>query len=148
MSKTSDVQAQMTLALKAHDAPRKEALSLLLSALKAKAKDKRADLTPEEEDAIIAREIKQTKETMQSAPENRQDIIEECRFRLQVLSEFAPKEMSAEEIRAAVRRTLDSLSIPAPTPKDKGAIMKALMPLVKGRADGKLVNEIVSEFFQ
>lgn len=65
MSKTKEVQQQMMAAMKAKDAERKAALSLLLSALKAKAKDKREDLTEEEENAIIQKEIKQTRETME-----------------------------------------------------------------------------------
>ncbi len=68
---------------------RKDALSLLLSALKAKAKDKREDLTEEEEDAIILKEIKQVKKHWRAPPI--WDIIEECEFKLKVLSEFAPK---------------------------------------------------------
>lgn len=68
MSMTKEVQQQMMAATKAKDAERKAALSLLLSALKAKAKDKRADLTEEEENAIIQKEIKQTREAMEAAP--------------------------------------------------------------------------------
>ena len=85
MAKTQEVQKQMMMALKNKEHARKDALSLLLSALKAKAKDKREDLTEEEEDAIILKEIKQVKETLESAA-GRQDIIEECEFKLKVLS--------------------------------------------------------------
>jgi len=74
MSKTKEVQQQMMAATKAKDAERKAVLSLLLSALKAKAKDKREDLTEEEENAIIQKEIKQTRETMEAAPADRDDI--------------------------------------------------------------------------
>ena len=145
MAKTQEVQKQMMMALKNKEHARKDALSLLLSALKAKAKDKREDLTEEEEDAIILKEIKQVKETLESAA-GRQDIIEECEFKLKVLSEFAPQSMS--EIRAAVESVLSSLGIEVPTVKEKGLIMKNLMPLVKGKADGKLVNQVVEGFFQ
>ena len=148
MTKTELVQAEMIKALKAKDAPRKDALSLLLSALKAKAKDKREALTEEEENAIIAKEVKQTRETMDSAPADRTEIIEECRFRIQVLSEFAPAEMSEAEINAVIAKVLSDLGINAPAAKDKGAIMKNLMPLVKGKADGKLVNSLVSKLFR
>lgn len=148
MTKTELVQAEMIKALKAKDAPRKDALSLLLSALKAKAKDKREALTEEEENAIIAKEVKQTRETMDSAPADRTEIIEECKFRIQVLSEFAPAEMSEAEINAVIAKVLSDLGITAPAAKDKGAIMKNLMPLVKGKADGKLVNSLVSKLFQ
>ena len=145
MSKTKEVQQQMMAAMKAKDTERKNALSLLLAALKAKAKDKREDLTEEEENAIIQKEIKQTRETMDAAPADRDDIRQECQLKLDIYQAFAPKEMSEEEIRALVQSVLDQLQITAPTMRDKGSVMKHLMPQVKGKADGKLVNKIVGE---
>lgn len=148
MSKTQTIQRAMMQALKDKDMQRKDSLSMLLSALKAKAKDKQADLTPEEEDTIILKEIKQTQETLDSAPSDREDIASECRARLAVLREFAPVQMSEEEIRAAIKKVLGELSIDSPTVKEKGRIMKSLMPLVKGKADGGLVNRLVGEILQ
>ena len=145
MSKTKEVQQQMMAAMKAKDTERKNALSQLLAALKAKAKDKREDLTEEEENAIIQKEIKQTRETMDAAPADRDDIRQECQLKLDIYQAFAPKEMSEEEIRALVQSVLDQLQITAPTMRDKGPVMKHLMPQVKGKADGKLVNKIVGE---
>ena len=145
MSKTKEVQQQMMAAMKAKDTERKNALSLLLAALKAKAKDKREDLTEEEENAIIQKEIKQTRETMDAAPADRDDIRQECQLKLDIYQAFAPKEMSEEEIRALVQSVLDQLQITAPTMRDQGPVMKHLMPQVKGKADGKLVNKIVGE---
>lgn len=145
MGKIEEVRAEMMTALKNKDTARKETLSLLLSALKAKEKDKRAPLTEEEETAVIKKEIKQTKETMESAPEGRQDIVQECAERLKVLGEFAPEEMSEQQIREAIASVLEQLGLEKPSGKDKGAIMRALMPLVKGKADGSLVNRLVSE---
>ena len=145
MSKTKEVQQQMMAAMKAKDTERKNALSLLLAALKAKAKDKREDLTEEEENAIIQKEIKQTRETMDAAPADRDDIRQECQLKLDIYQAFAPKEMSEEEIRVLVQSVLDQLQITAPTMRDKGPVMKHLMPQVKGKADGKLVNKIVGE---
>lgn len=145
MSKTKEVQQQMMAAMKAKDTERKNALSLLLAALKEKAKDKREDLTEEEENAIIQKEIKQTRETMDAAPADRDDIRQECQLKLDIYQAFAPKEMSEEEIRALVQSVLDQLQITAPTMRDKGPVMKHLMPQVKGKADGKLVNKIVGE---
>lgn len=145
MSKIEIVRKAMMEAMKAKDAPRKEACSLLLSALKAAAIDKRADLTEEEENAVILREIKQTKETMESAPAGREDIVQVCQARLAVLADFAPKSMSEEEIRAAIESVVASLGLETPTIKNKGLIMKNLMPLLKGKADSGLVNQLVSE---
>lgn len=143
--KTQIVQQQMMQALKNHEAERKAALSLLLSALKGAAKDAQRELTEAEEDAIIQKEIKQTRETMESAPASRTDIQEECRFRLAVLSEFAPKQLDEDEIRQCIDQVLSKLGLEAPTTKDKGRIMKELIPLVKGKADGALVNRLVGE---
>ena len=127
---------------------RKDTLSMLLSALKNKAIDKRADLTEAEENEVVLKEIKQTKETLEMTPADRTDIMEECKNRIAVYEEFAPKMLSVEEIREVIQGVLDELSIPAPTTKDKGKIMKVLMPKVKGIADGKLVNEVLGSMLQ
>lgn len=148
MSKTTEVQKQMMEALKAKDTARKDALSLLLAALKAKAKDKREELTEDEENAIIKKEIKQTRETMDAAPADCVDIRSECQFKLDIYQVFAPEEMGEEQIRTLVQEVLDKLQITAPTMRDKGPVMKNLMPQVKGKADGKLVNKIVGEMLQ
>ena len=146
MSKTDEVRKAMVDAMKAKDKDTKDTLSLLLAALKNKAIDKRADLTEEEEVQVILKEIKQTKESLEMTPSDRTDMIEECKRRLAVLETFAPKMMDADEIKAVVESVLSELGITAPTAKDKGRIMKELMPKVKGKADGTLVNEIVGSY--
>lgn len=146
MSKIEEVRSDMVKAMKAGNKETKETLSLLLAALKNKAIDKRADLTPEEETQVILKEIKQTKETLELTPADRTDIIEECQKRLAVLEPYAPKMMDEAEIKEIVSAVLAELGLDTPTAKDKGKIMKNLMPKVKGKADGKLVNEIVGSF--
>ena len=146
MSKIDEVRSAMVAAMKARDKDRKDSLSALLSALKNKAIDKRADLTEEEENQVILKEIKQTKETLDMTPADRTEIIEECNKRLAVLEQYAPKMMDEAEIKEVVASVLAEMGLDAPTAKDKGKIMKNLMPKVKGKADGKLVNEIVSAF--
>ena len=146
MSKIDEVRADMVKAMKAKDKDTKETLSMLLAALKNKAIDKREDLTPEEETQVILKEIKQTKETLDMTPADRTEIIEECNKRLAVLEQYAPKMMDEAEIKEVVASVLAEMGLDAPTAKDKGKIMKNLMPKVKVKADGKLVNEIVSAF--
>ena len=148
MSKIDEVRADMVKAMKAKDKDTKETLSMLLAALKNKAIDKREDLTPEEETQVILKEIKQTKETLDMTPADRIEIIEECNKRLTVLEQYAPKMMDEAEIKKVVASVLAEMGLDAPTAKDKGKIMKNLMPNVKGKADGKLVNEIVSTFMK
>ena len=147
MAKTQEVQTQMMAALKAGDKPRKDALSLLLAALKNKQIDKRAPLTEAEEDAVILREIKEAQETIDTTPADRTAVIEECRARIAVYREFAPVQMDEAALRPIITATLLELGITSPPAADKGRIMKALMPKVKGKADGKLVNQLVSELF-
>lgn len=145
MSKIDEIRAEMVAAMKNGDKARKGVLSLLLSALKAKWVDKHADLTEEEENTVIQKEIRQTRETMEAAPKDRTDIIEECRYALSVLEPFAPSMMSEEEIKSVLDGVLAKLGISEPTAKDRGRIMKAFMPEVKGRADGSTVSRIVAE---
>ena len=142
------LRKDMVAAMKAKDKARKDSLSMLLSALKNAEIDKRSPLTEEEADAVVKKEIKQVKETIDTAPADRADIIEEAKKRLAVYQEFAPADMTEDQIRETIAKVLAELGIEAPTAKDKGKIMKSLMPLVKGKADGKIVNEILAGFMK
>lgn len=144
MSKIELVRAAMVEAMKAKDKDRKDSLSMLLSALKNAEIDKRSPLTEDEANAVIKKELKQTKETMDTAPADRTDIIEEARKRMEVYQEFAPADLTVDQITEIINGVLKELDIEAPTAKDKGRIMKVLMPLVKGKADGKVVNEVLA----
>ena len=143
MSKMEEVRAAMIAAMKAKDKDTKDTLSTLLAALKNKQIDKRGELTEEEEIQVVMREIKQTKETLELTPADRTDIIEECKKKLAVLEQYAPKLMDEEEIKAVILTVLSELAIEQPTAKDKGKIMRELMPRIKGKADGKLVNQLL-----
>ena len=145
MSKIDVVRQAMVEAMKNKDKERKETLSMLLAALKNKEIDKRESLTEAEENEVVKKEIKQTKETMELAPADRTDIKQQCQKRLDVLKEFAPEEMSAEQIKKEIEDVMATLGITELTGKDKGRLMKELMPRVKGKADGALVNKIVGE---
>lgn len=144
MSKIDEVRAAMVAAMKAKDKVRKDSLSMLLSALKNAEIDKRSPLTEEEENAVVKKELRQSKETYDLAPEDRQDIREEMAARIAVYKEFAPEDMSVEQIAQVIQEVLAELGIEKPVGADKGKIMKVLMPRVKGKADGKLVNETLA----
>ena len=135
MTRIDEVRAEMIAAMKAGDKPKKDALSALLAALKNKAIDTRQDLTQEEEDKVVIKEIKQLKETLDLAPEDRTDIKDECNLRISVLEKFAPK-------------MLNELGIEVPDLKDKGKIIKEVMEQVKGRVDSKTLNDIISKLFK
>lgn len=148
MSKIDTVRAAMMQAMKDKNKERKESLSMLLSALKNKAIDKRADLTEEEENAVVLKEIKQCQEAIDTAPAGREDVIQENTARIAVYQEFAPRMMGREKIAAVVDQVLTELNLSAPTAKEKGLIMKTLMPRVKGKADSALVNQVLTSRLQ
>lgn len=143
MSKIDVVRGEMMAAMIAKDKERKNVLSSLLTALKNVQIDKREELTEAEEDQVVLKLIKQSKETLEMTPADRQDIIDECNYTIKVLEEYAPKMMDEDEIKEVIDRVLKELSIDSPAASDKGRIMKVLMPKVKGKADGGLVNKIL-----
>ena len=146
MSKIDVVRAAMVEAMKAKDKERKDSLSMLLSALKNAQIDKReAPLTEDEENAIVKKEIKQTKETLELAPADRADIREEAQARLAVYQEFAPEDLTEEQIAEVIKSVLAELGIENPAPSDKGKIMKTLMPKVKGKAENQVLARILSK---
>lgn len=140
MNKTELIRIEMIKAMKEKDKDRKDALSMLLNALKNTEIDKRTILTEAEADVVIKKEIKQMRETFDTAPETRQDIKKEASYRISVYKEFVEDDLSPDKIKEIINETMYELGICVPKKSDTGKIMKALMPKVKGKADGKLVN--------
>ena len=136
MSKIEVVRKAMQDALKAGDKPRKDALSLLLSALKAKWIDKRADLTEEEENAIVYKELKEAQETLDTTPADRTDIIEETRLRM--FEQFYQGEVShAREGNglglSIVKRIVElhGGKVDVESARDRGTLVSVWLPLNK-----------------
>lgn len=148
MSKIDVVRGEMMAAMKAKDKERKNVLSSLLTALKNAQIDKREELTEAEEDQVVLKLIKQSKETLEMTPADRQDIIDECNYTIKVLEEYAPEMMDENKIKEVIDGVLKELSIDKPSASDKGKIMKVLMPKVKGKADGSLVNQVLGSMFK
>ena len=143
MSKQELVRNEMVKSMKEKDKEKKDTLALLLAALKNAEIDKMRVLSPEEEDAVVQKEIKQTKETLEMTPDDRIDIIQQCNNRLAVLQQFAPQMMNEAEIEKVISDVLNDLELDNPTKRVKGKIMIVPMPQVKGKADGTLVNQIL-----
>ena len=141
--KFEELQKAMIAAMKNHEAQRKEVISLLVSNVKKLAIDAgtRDDIPEEMVDSAILKELKTTKEQIDTCPASREDLLEQYRFKLSVVEEFAPKMLSAEEVEAI----LTSKFADVIATKNKGQIMKAVMQELKGKADGKVINEVVSK---
>lgn len=137
------LRKDMVAAMKAKDKVRKDAISALVSAVKKTAIDEgcRDDIPEELTDRVILKEIKSVKEQIDTCPEERAQLKAEYVARYEIMSEYAPKQLSAEEIKAVI---MDKFADVIAT-GNKGQVMKAVMAELKGKADGKLINQIVSE---
>ena len=140
------LRKDMVAAMKAKDKPRKEAISSLVSAVKKAAIDAgcRDDIPSSMVDQVILKELKTVKEQIDTCPDSRQDLKEEYQFRYDVISEYAPRQMSAEEVEAYIKEKFaEQLAT-----KNKGMVMKAVMADMKGKADGKMINQVVAKLCQ
>lgn len=137
------LRKDMVTAMKAKDKPRKEAISSLISAVKKVAIDEgcRDDISEELTDRVILKEMKTVKEQIDTCPEARADLKAEYQFRYDVIAAYAPKLLSAEEVEAVLREKFAEVL----ATKNKGQIMKAVMGELKGKADGKVINQVVAE---
>ena len=148
MSKYETIRADMIKAMKDRNKQRKDVLSYLLGQIKNVSIDKRRDLTDDEVNEVINKQIKQTQDVLTLTPKHRLDIIKENEFTISVLKEYAPQMMDENAIRHELYAVCSDIGIEVSslTAKDKGKLMGKLMPRVKGKADGKLVNQIVNEY--
>lgn len=144
MTKEMQVRTDMITAMKNKEQEKKVTLSGLVNALTLAAKEKKSELTPDEENQIVLKMCKQIQETIDSCPENRPEAKAKAEAELAIISAYAPKLMDEAEIKEVILKVLADIGIETPTAKDKGVIMKNLMPLVKGKADGKLVNQVLA----
>lgn len=137
------LRKDMVAAMKAKDKPRKEAISSLISAIKKAAIDEgcREDIPEELADRVILKEMKTVKEQIDTCPESRGDLKAEYQFRYDVIAEYAPKLLSAEEVKQILEERFGEVL----ATKNKGQIMKAVMGELKGKADGKVINQVVAE---
>ena len=137
------LQSAMIAAMKAKDKARKDSISALVSAVKKAGIDAgcRDDIPEDMVSQVILKELKSVKEQIDTCPVSREDLLAEYKARYEVMSEFAPKLLSAEE----VKEILTSKFAEVLATKNKGMIMKTVMGELKGKADGKVINQVVAE---
>ena len=140
------INEEMYKALRNKEKLRKDTLSALLGAIKKAAIDKKCkDCIPEElVTEVILKEQKTINEMIDTCPADRVETLAEYKARAAVIAEFAPVMMTEDEIAME----LDAYCVfkgLEPTKANRGAIMKGFMPTIKGRADGKLANKVITE---
>ena len=138
------IDTDIKTALKSGAKDKLSALRMLSAALKNKQIDKRRPLTEEEVVETVRSLIKQRKDSIeQFAKGGRQDLVDKETAEVVVLEVYLPQQLSREELDAMVRDAVTQTG--AQGAKDMGKVMKALIPMVGGRADGKLVSELVKQ---
>lgn len=138
------IRADQITAMKEKDAEKKLAISSLIDAAKKVVIDKggdRVNIPDEIVTQVVLKELKTIKEQIDSCPADRTDLLEEFKKRYAVVETYAPKLMSKDEILKLINEKFADVV----AGKNKGLIMKNIMPELKGKADGKLINEIVEE---
>ncbi|MCG0238761.1 MAG: GatB/YqeY domain-containing protein [Firmicutes bacterium] len=146
MSLKQRLQEEMKVALRAREEGRLrlDTLRLVLAAIRNAEIERRRELTDPEVVEVIAREVRQREEALAEFERGqRPDLVEKTRAEIAVLREYLPEPLSEAEIRDLARQAIAQVG--ATGPRDMGKVMQALMPKVKGRADGRLVSQVVRE---
>lgn len=136
----------MKAAMKAGPAgkARLETIRFLKAALKNVEIDKKAPLTEEDVLGVLTKQVKQLKDSITEFEKGgREDLVAKAQAEVAVLSDYLPQQMSEDEIRDLARQIVAEVG--AQGPKDMGKVMGPLVARTKGRADGKLVNQVVKE---
>lgn len=134
-------------AMRNRDQLRKNVITLIRSEIKQIEVDKRIELEEQDIIEIISRQLKQRKDALEEFNKgNREDLAKQAEEEAQILLSYLPEQLSEEEITKIIKETIAETG--ANSIKEMGKVMAAIMPKVKGIADGKLVNQIVREQLQ
>ncbi|WP_313346348.1 GatB/YqeY domain-containing protein [Sedimentibacter sp.] len=141
------LMADLKEAMKSKSKVNKDVITMVRAAIKQREVDDRKELTDADIIDIIAKQIKQKKDSIPDFEKgNRQDLIDLTNQEIKILLEYLPPQLSDEELDSIVREAIEQTG--AQTKKDLGKLMALIMPKVKGKADGKHVNEIVAKYIK
>lgn len=138
-----ELRKDMVAAMKAKDKVRKDVISSLIAAVKKCAIDSgvRDDIPEDMVNTVLLKELKTAAEQVSTCPQERTDLLEEYKTNYEIIKEYAPTQMSEDEVRAVLKEKFADVI----ATKNKGMIMKAVMAELKGKADGKVINSVVAE---
>ena len=141
------LNADMKTAMKNRETEKLTVIRMVKSSLQNEAIKKQADLTEEEELQVLSREVKQRNDSLHEFRKaNREDLAEQVENELAIIQAYMPEQLSDEELEKIIQETIDEQQ--ATSKKDMGKVMSAVMPKVKGKADGSKVNQFVMKHLQ
>lgn len=144
MSLKEKIQSDIKKAMIARRPLEVSVLRMLMAAILNKEKEKKIELEDQETLEVALSEAKKRKDSIEQYQKgNRQDLVDQEKEELEILNQYLPEQMSEEEIRKIVKEKVKEIS--ASGPQETGKVMGAVMPQLKGKADGGLVGKIVQE---
>lgn len=144
MSLKKRLMDELKTSMKNKDKLRKDVITLVRAAIKQKEVDDRRDLSDDEILDIISKQVKQKRDSIESFEKgNREDLIAVTKNEIDILLEYLPQQLSEDEIDEIVKQIINEVG--ANSIKDIGKVMSAIMPKVKGKADGSIINRLVRQ---
>lgn len=140
----NQLQADLKSAMKEKNKVKKSTITMIRAAILQVEKDQKVELLDDQILEIIAKQLKQRRDSLAEFEKaERDDLINQAQEEIKIIESYLPKQLTLDEIKVIVNETIRETG--AVDAKDMGKVMSALMPKVKGRADGKLVNQVVKE---
>lgn len=147
MSLKERLQEDWKSAMKSHDSFKSSVLSMARAAILQVEKSDGSKLDDEAVINVLSKEVKQRKDSISEFEKgNRQDLVDQTNKEIEILLEYLPQQLTNEEIAEIVKSAVETVG--ANSISDIGKVMAEIMPKVKGRSDGKLVNQIVRQFLK
>lgn len=144
MSLKERLMADLKEAMKSKDKLRKDVITMVRAAIKQKEVDERVELDDSDILDIISKQLKEKKASIEEFKKgNRDDLVKQTNDEIEILLKYLPEQLSDEELKEIIKKVIDENEITSM--KDIGKLMKNVMPLIKGKADGKQVNVIAKE---
>lgn len=144
MSLLESLQKDMIAAMKAKDKFKLGTIRMLKAAVVNEQIEVGHDLSSDEEIAVLSRELKQRKDSLEEFKNaGRDEAVQNLKNEIKVVESYLPEQLSEDEVKTIVQETIDQVG--ATSKADFGKVMGAVMPKLKGKADGKLVNATVKE---
>ncbi len=135
----------MKIAMKEKDTIRKDAIQMVRAAVLQFEKDNKTELEDDGVIEIIAKEVKRYRDVLPDYEKSgRDDLIAEINQKIEILMPYLPKQLTEQEIKDIVQQVINETS--ATSMRDMGKVMAVIMPKVKGKCDGRVVNQIIKEY--
>lgn len=144
MSLKEQLMEDFKVAMRNKEKLKKDVLMMARAAVKQKEVDTRTELSDDDVIDIIAKQIKQKKDSIEDFKKaNRDDLVDQAESEIKLLEPYMPEQLSEEEVEAIVKEAIAATN--AESMRDMGKVMGSVMPKVKGRADGGIVNQMVKK---